>query len=259
MRYLLTAHPKGVIFAKIKSMLLDLDRKSLNYGVFGKGQPILLTHGWGGNSKSLKSLARLLSSKYQAITLDLPGFGESDDPDPDWGIEEYANVIIDFICGLKLRPVVFFGHSFGGALGISLAAKHPDHIKKLVVSGASYKRDVPATAKISQLLNWLPVKLKIAIYKIFFPKSDLYKVPQLESNFREIVKQDLTPLLQLIKAPTLILWGAEDKETSISHAYELHKKIKESKLKIFPEIGHNLPLQYSQKVYEEIDKFMQIN
>lgn len=237
-------------------MKLIFGGKTINYKITGKGDPTLLVHGWGGTSKSLQPLAQLISSKYKTITLDLPGFGLSSDPDPDWGVEDYAKFLIDFICELRLRPVIFFGHSFGGALAIFIAVNYPNYIKKLILCGASYKRSSLSSTKVSRLLSWLPPTIKKIIYKVFFPHSDLYKVPGLEANFRKIVTQDLTPALKSIVTPTLILWGEKDKETPVSHAHELEKKIKNSQLKIFPNIGHNLPIIYPQKIYEEMDKFL---
>lgn len=237
-------------------MTLKINGKLLNYKSLGQDTPFLLVHGWGGSSKSLEPLAKLLSSQYKAITIDLPGFGKSDNPDSDWGIDEYAKALVEFIDKLKLKPVFFFGHSFGGALGLFLAVNYPDYIKKLIICGASYKRNLPKTAKISRFFSWLPSTLKKTIYKIIFPQSDLYKVTLLEKNFRKIVGQDLTPILPKVKLPTFILWGSEDKETPLSHAHELNKKIKNSKLKIFPQIGHNLPLIHPQAVEEEIIKFI---
>lgn len=237
-------------------MHLDLNGRTINYKVSGNGVPFLLVHGWGGSSESLEALAKLLSANYKTITIDLPGFGLSSKPYSDWGVGEYAKLLIDFLDQLKLTPINFFGHSFGGALGISIASKYPNHISKLILSGPSYKRNPPVTTKIGRLFSWSHPIVKKIFYKILFPPSDLYAFPKLESNFRKIVNQDLTPLLSSIKTPTLILWGEEDKETPVPHAYELEKKIKNSLLKIFPGIGHNLPLKYPQKVNEEIGKFL---
>jgi len=79
-------------------MKLKITNKIINYEVNGKGEHFLLVHGWGGGSKSLESLGSLLAKKYKVIALDLPGFGKSDKPDPDWGVGEYAQFIIDFFC-----------------------------------------------------------------------------------------------------------------------------------------------------------------
>ena len=237
-------------------MKLDLNEKTVNYEINGRGEPVLLVHGWGGSSKSLQALARLLSEKFRTITLDLPGSGLSSKPDPDWAVGEYAKFLINIIDNLKIKPVVFFGHSFGGALGIYIAANYPTYIKKLVLSGASYKRSPTALNAVSKFFKWLPLVIKKIIYRFMYPQSDLYKVPDLEANFRKIVSQDLTSFIPSVRTPTLILWGEDDLQTPVEHARELNNKLQNSRLKIFPEIGHNLPLKYPELVYSAIKKFI---
>ena len=237
-------------------MYLNQAGRKIYFNIKGKGNPIILVHGWGGSSKSLLPLAELLARKFKVVSLDLPGFGNSDKPNSDWGVEEYAQFIIDFICELKLRPVYYFGHSFGGALGIYLAANKPQYIKKLIISGGSFKRELLKVNPVGMFFRWLPTSLKLIIYRIAYPNSDIYKIRALESNFRKIVRQDLTPLLSLINIPSLILWGEEDNQTPVKLALELKRKLKQSKLKIFPGIGHNLPLKYPQLVFSEIEKFL---
>ena len=73
--------------------------KQLHYDITGinrKGEdPILLVHGWGGSAESLSPLAKILSTSNKVILVDLPGFGKSDLPDINWGVEEYTEVVAD--------------------------------------------------------------------------------------------------------------------------------------------------------------------
>lgn len=237
----------------------------INYEIFGQGQPLILVHGWGGSINSLKKLAQLLSQKFQTIIIDLPGFGQSDLPEKNWGVGEYGKAIINLLDQLNIKTCYYFGHSFGGSLGIYLASQYSNRIAKLILCDASYQRSgqtSQATQTIKKLVNkfsWLkkiedPVK-KI-YYRIFFPNSDLLKYPKLETNFRKIMTEDLTPFLKKIYCPTLILWGEKDQQTPISYALNLNKQIKDSQLKTFPNIGHNLPLKYPEEVYNQIINFL---
>jgi pimeloyl-ACP methyl ester carboxylesterase len=154
---------------------------------------------------------------------------------------------------MKLKKVILFGHSFGGSLGIFLAAKYPNLINKLILCAPSYKREVKKSKK---LLIRLPQPLRIIFYRIFFPQSDLWRFPRLESSFHKIVNEDLTPYLPEIKAKTLIIWGALDKQTPIKDSYKLKEKIKNSQLSIFPDDGHSLPLKKPALVFDTIKKFL---
>ncbi len=246
-------------------MFLLVNGRKINYEEKGKGEPILFVHGWPASIKSLNKLYHLASKDYRSIIIDLPGFGKSDNPGADWGVGEYASHIAAFIHELGTKNVHYFGHSFGGELGIYLASRFPDVVKSLIISNSSYKRDGKPKKAVKILKNLLtriysfksvePYAKKY-FYRIFFPNSDILKAPHLESNFRKIVTQDLTSYLKDIKAPTLILWGQLDTTTPIHWAHELNEKIKKSKLRVFPDATHNLPLKYPDEVFEEVDSFL---
>ncbi|MDH7476259.1 MAG: alpha/beta hydrolase [Microgenomates group bacterium] len=229
--------------------------KKVRYFKKGRGRPIVFVHGWGGTIESLKPLANLLAENFQSIVIELPGFGQSDPPDKDWGVEEYAQLVREIIQKLKLNQIIYFGHSFGGGLGIFLAAQQPSIIEKLILCNSSFKREV-RRSRLAKFFRSTPRQIKLLIYKIFFPSSDLAKFPHLENNFRKIVVTDLTKYLPKIKSPTFILWGENDEITPLGLAYELKEKIRQSRLKIFSKEKHNLPLKSPQLVYNEVRKFL---
>ena len=65
----------------------------LNVTVKGEGQGILLLHGWGQNAYMMKFLQDHLCEHYKVVNLDLPGFGESEEPDHAWDLKEYASAM----------------------------------------------------------------------------------------------------------------------------------------------------------------------
>lgn len=233
--------------------------KQLRYDVIGSGEPMLLVHGWGGSSESLTPLGKLLAKKYKVILLDLPGFGKSDLPEPSWGVEEYANLMVELMESLKIKKVHYFGHSFGGGLGIYLAATKPAFVSSLTLCNSSYKR----TNKISVLAkifhHFFPKNnppFRRFLYSLLFRSSDISTYPQLEQNFRKIIKQDLTELSKQITCNTLLVWGASDTITPVTWAYELHNNITNSILKVIPQTRHSLPLRSPELVAQEILAFL---
>ncbi len=238
--------------------------KNVNYQVRGAGKPLILVHGWGGSIDSLKSLSKLASRQgFQTITLDLPGFGKSEIPESTWGVAEYAAIIRGLLAYLKIEQVDYFGHSFGGSLGIYLAVKYPRLINHLILCDSSFKRTRKTqTTPIGILFNNLPLPqkskqiLKKIIYRIFFPDSDLPNFPELETNYKKIMTEDLTCRIQEITQPTLILWGETDQQTPLNLGEELAQKIPKSRLKIFPAVGHNLPLKYPDSVFKDLQEFL---
>ncbi len=247
-------------------MYLKIENRKIHYKKLGKGKPILFVHGWGGNLYSLHAVALLASKNYTAILLDLPGFGKSDNPPAHWGVEGYAEIVNKFCKQLKLIKPYYVGHSFGGELGIYLAAHYPNLIDKLIISNSSYKRErkISRLARLFKsfprnkfiLLKTLEPYIKKIYYKLFHKESDLIKYPHLESNFRKIITQDLTPETKQIHTNTLLLWGEDDTMTPVIWGYELKKSIPGSILKVFPKVRHNLPLMYPNEVWTEIKIFL---
>lgn len=247
--------------------------KKVNYIKEGSGKhSFVLIHGWGGTLESLRGLHNLLKKENASVIIDLPGFGQSDNPDTDWGVDEYAELVVDFIKNIGKGGVILFGHSFGGALSVYISVRHPDIVNRLILCAPSFKRNVLQEDGLRNsfwfkikdftkvpLYNNLKPKLTIIrklFYKIFYPNSEALKHPDLESNFRKIVTQDLTPMISEIKQKTLILWGKKDTYVPLSHAHLLDKSIKNSKLVINDTAGHGLPKFETEWVYNEIEKFI---
>lgn len=223
--------------------------------------PILFLHGWGGTFESLLPLAQEFQKGCSAYLLDLPGFGQSSDPPPDWGIFEYTDFLKAFIDKVGLStPVFVIGHSFGGALALSLAAKYPDMVSKLVVCAPSWRRASPTGRRgvpraVSAVLHQFPLVRRV-LYKILFPKSDIFQKPKLEENFKKIVRQDLSDIVASVHQNTLILWGKEDSYVPVTDAYLLHEQIAQSILSVFPGMRHDLPIQHSELISPTIHTFL---
>lgn len=243
-----------------------IDNTIVSYEIYGKGRPMVFVHGWGGSSNSLRKLATICSQKRKVIVVDLPGFGKSDPPDPDWGPIEYAEVIHQLIKELKLNKPVFFGHSFGGSLGIYLASNYPDLLQRLILCGSAYKRTGKQSGwavKLNRIVEtYLPFlmnlvdSLKPTLYRIFFPDSDYAKYPKLIPNFRRIITHDMSHLLEGVTIPTLILWGERDTYTPVAMAHELDERIPNTEIVLFPHKRHNLPIRYADQVAPEIFRFL---
>lgn len=246
----------------------------INYYYWPSGNPqnpaLIFLHGWRLNGQVwlpiISSLNRLNLNIY---SLDLPGFGHSDTPRPNFTLKGYAGVVKEFIEKLKLKNVTIVGHSFGGRLALKLAAGDGNLIKKLVLADSAGPRQRGRTflltvkkiiAKILKPFFRLPLLrvLRIKIYR-FIGAEDYVTVPEtLKQIFINVINEDLTPLLSSIKVPTLIIWGEDDKITPLTVAKILKEKIADSELAVLPSAGHlsffDQPLLFAQKLIEFLQK-----
>jgi pimeloyl-ACP methyl ester carboxylesterase len=93
---------------------------------------VVALHGWARTHKDFADVVR----GYDALALDLPGFGASPPPPEAWGGAEYAAAVAPVIT----EPVVVVGHSFGGRVAVHLAAARPDLVRALVLTGVPLLR-----------------------------------------------------------------------------------------------------------------------
>lgn len=216
-------------------------------------KPLLVwAHGWGQNHASFLPIIQSLSTHANHITLDLPGFGQSPPPPENWGTEEYADAIVDWLVQDIKRPVIWVGHSFGCRVGIRLCAKHPDLISHLcLIAGAGLKRKRPAHKK---LYFYLRIRLFKALKK-FVPEGDFkaklmakfgsadYKnAGPMRAVFIRTVNEDLTETAKGITCPTTLIYGQNDTETPPEFGTRYNALIPKSTLHILNDQDHYTPL-----------------
>lgn len=71
-------------------MKIDVKNIKVNYIQYGKGKDILLLHGWGQNIEMMKPIGDCFCEDRRITILDLPGFGQSGEPDFSWTINDYV-------------------------------------------------------------------------------------------------------------------------------------------------------------------------
>ena len=95
-------------------MIKKINGLSINYSVEGEGEPIMVLHGWGCNINTVLSIVNILKDRYRVYALDLPGFGESEEPKEAIGSFEYAEIVKGFMIDEGIERASFIGHSLGG-------------------------------------------------------------------------------------------------------------------------------------------------
>ena len=90
---------------------------------------VVALHGWGRDGTDFATIL----SGLDAVSIHLPGFGPAPAPDTTWGTEEYAELVAEAIAAFA--PVIIVGHSFGGRVAVRLAARRPELVAGLVLTG----------------------------------------------------------------------------------------------------------------------------
>lgn len=251
-------------------MFVKIDDLNIYYEIEGDGNPILLFHGWGGNSYSLYPIGSLLKDSYKVIYLDFPGFGKSDIPKKSLNGEDYKNIILKLIDFLKLKEYSIIGHSFGGRVGIRIAVERKNDLKGLILIDSAGIRDKKSlkqrirekSFKILKRLFLKATKGKtrdkiISSLQNLFGSKDYKSVNGvMRETLVKIVNEDLLPLLKEIETKTLIIWGEFDKELPLRHGLIMKENIKNSNLVVIKNGGHFPYLDNLPKVISEIKNFL---
>jgi pimeloyl-ACP methyl ester carboxylesterase len=113
-------------------------------------RPLVLLHGLSANASSFHGLIRAgLSPAFRVIAPDLRGRARSDKPETGYTMADHARDVLGVMDHAGVARAVLAGHSFGGYLGIYLAAHHPDRFERLVVLDAA----ITTHPRVAELLK----------------------------------------------------------------------------------------------------------
>ena len=218
-------------------MKIKINNLNINYIQYGEGRDIILLHGWGQNIEMMKPLGDNFSDSFRITILDLPGFGESEEPNETWNIDKYELLLEEFIKELKIKKPIVIGHSFGGRLAIRYSARNP--IEKLVLFGSPCIRiqeELPFHVKVLKGLKKLPGMNDFGEYMKKYIGSRDYKAasPIMRQTLVEVVHEDLSKYAREIEEPTLLIWGDNDDEAPLKEAKELEKIMVDAALIVLP-------------------------
>lgn len=110
----------------------------LSYEDAGSGSPAMVfVHGWTCDHSHFSPQFDHFRQRHRVIGIDLRGHGASDAPEGDYSIPALADDVA-WLCGqLEVASAVVVGHSMGGAVGVELAARHPELVSALVLVDAA--------------------------------------------------------------------------------------------------------------------------
>ncbi|WP_158963809.1 alpha/beta fold hydrolase [Chachezhania sediminis] len=128
-----------------QGQLIEVDGNTIHALVMGEGPDVVLIHGSGGNLRDMTfRLAPALADRYRVIVLDRPGFGYSPRMPGRESIADQANILSQAAQALEADKPVVLGHSYGGAVALAWAVRHPDRLSALVpVASPSQTWDEP--------------------------------------------------------------------------------------------------------------------
>ena len=234
-------------------LLHEIRGARLHVESVGSGAPILFLHGGVVYFDSNFAMQRSYFASFRkVIGIDQRGHGHSPDDDRPFSYREMAEDTAAVIEQLGIGPVDVIGHSDGGNVGLILARYHPRLVRRLVVSGANIRADLPAD-ELERRKTWSTQQVAERVHKLSdsLPprfRTDYEKVnpagPQQWWPFlTKSYQLWLTPVvidtaeLKQIRIPVLVMAGDHD-FTSIDETLEIYRSLPQGQLFILPGTGH---------------------
>ena len=213
-------------------MYITVNGVRLYYEKTGAGRPLVMAHCNSMDHKIFRRAAAALSARFTVYLPDTRGHGKSEKV-ITLHYEDMAEDMRAFITALGLEKPVFYGFSDGGITGLILAARCPDLLGALVVSGASLRPDSTKDLPLRFFRLWSHVD-----------RSDKMRIMLREPDLTD-------ELLSSIRVPTFVTAGEKDviKE---SHTRHIAATVPGASLKIFPKAGHSGYIMNSTKIAEYI-------
>lgn len=248
-----------------------IDGLTINYIKQGTGKNILILPGWGTTINTYISLINDIASYATVYCLDMPGFGDSDEPKKGWNLDDYIDFVVKFIKSQNITELSLIGHSNGGRIIIKLMNQKLDFIvNKIILIGSAgivHKKSLTQKFKITLFKVGKKV-LGVKPIKIFFPKaldnfrnkfgSADYKnaSPIMKKCLVSLVNEDLKEYLPNIKSPTLLIWGKNDTATPIEDAILMENIIPDAGLVKIQNCSHYVFLEKPAYVHLIINTFL---
>jgi len=251
-----------------KSVLLGDHR--IVYSEGGKGEPVLLLHGFGASADNWNRFAARLIKHYRVIAPDLPGWGQSTRIDSvSYAYPQQVERLHQFLGSLGLRRMHLVGHSMGGFLASAYAARYPEQVITLgLIAPHGVAEPQPSELALSVAAgdNWLVATSvpefdrllnKVFAKRPYLPKSvfRLLAAHAIRGNAKsarifaemQINEPRLIERLEQIKVPALIIWGDQDRVLHVSCAEVFRQGIKNSELLVLPGAGHMPPVENARE------------
>lgn len=233
----------------------------MHFTRFGKGDVILLVHGFLGGTGYWLPMQMGLRHAFDVIAIDLPGFSQSAQIPAPTSLSGYAKSICSLMDELGIDKFSLLGFSMGGMIAQQTFFEYPDRIQHLILYGSSAVGDLPHRfesweASISRIekegvestadrtaSTWFISGKKDPYYPTCRAACVGANQESCISVMRAMQGWSSVDRLKEIKIPTLIVVGDRDRSTRVSDSIVLWEGISESILCVLPECAHGAHME----------------
>jgi pimeloyl-ACP methyl ester carboxylesterase len=266
--------------AGLRQREIQVDDHRIVYAEGGRGETVLLVHGFGSDQSCWNRVAKSLTKRFHVVAPDLPGWGSSTRiATASYAYPDQVERVHRIVQELKLDLFHLVGHSMGGGIAARYAARYSDEVITLGLV-AAHGIIEPRESELRRAVaergeNWLLVSSPrhfqnllehLFVKRPYVPRAvtkyleqdAIRKCEQNGKIFDDLLRNDppLIDLLRQIKAPTLVIWGDKDRLIDVSAAEVFKTTIKRAQALILPNCGHMPIIERARECAETYMAFL---
>ncbi len=263
---------------------VDVNGIGTNYITSGDGTPLILIHGSGPGVTAYANWRGVIpdfSQHFHCYAPDTLGFGYTDFPEDidGFSMDRWVAHLIGFMDALGIAKAHFIGNSYGGALTLALATRHPDRVGGIVLMGSAGRAEFQMTQGLQEVWGYEPsVDNMRELMKTFAHDPNLVKEEIVRSRYEASIRPGahekysslfpeprqrwLTELstsddkLRAMQHHTLIIHGREDVIVPVERSIRFNEVIPNSELHVFGNCGHWTQIEMRERFVELVIPFL---
>ncbi|MBW2461991.1 MAG: alpha/beta fold hydrolase [Deltaproteobacteria bacterium] len=261
-------------------MLVDTKCGRLFVEVRGQGPDLVLWHSLLCDSGMWRRQRVAFEEHYRVVAIDAPGHGRSGNVRSPFTMDDCVDAAVQVLDAVGIESAAWVGLSWGGMVGMRLAARHPARVSALVLLDTSARPERTLKRLAYRPLQVIASRigavrpLAKALTPIFFSPHTLRSEPDIVDSFvRTLTRMDpesigqaveaviytrgdFTPELSQIGAPTLVIVGIDDRATPPDEAEHIAARVPGAGLVRIPDAGHLSALEQPERVNAAILSFL---
>lgn len=272
---------KSIVSPEI-GQVIRLGDCSVNYHDRGTGEPILFIHGSGPGVTAWanwRGVISVLAEQARVIAPDMYGFGYTSCPSGmKLDADAWVTQLLGLLDALDLDSVSVVGNSFGGAIALALAHRHPARVKRLVLMGA-VGLSFPLSAGLNKVWGYQPSipamreLMKVFAYDHSIINDDLVAMryaasirDDVQTRFAQLFpeprQQGIEMLaleesaLRALPHPTLLIHGRDDQVIPLAVSERMLRLIPHADLHVFGECGHWVQIEKAAAFAQLLSDFL---
>lgn len=246
---------------KIKTNGIDI-----HYEISGSGPWVTLAHSLASDLTLWDELTSVLATRFSVLRYDARGHGQSSAPEGPYDFPMLVGDLVGLLDALRIERTHFVGLSMGGMLGQLFALEHPQRLDKLVLASTTSRvppearplwderiaiaRSQGMTAHVEATLGrWFTAPWREAHPEVMARIGALVAATPVAgfAGWGEAIKTlDLTDRLGAIRAPTLVVCGADDPGTPPAASRAIAAAIPGARLEVVPNASHQLAIEQAE-------------